>query len=63
MKGTEKVIISDDAIRIQNLEKNWVMHKAEKSLMYRLAEIVTKILVNIGPQLSSSLHRELPVKN
>jgi hypothetical protein len=42
MKGTEKVTISGDEIRIQNLEKNWVMHKAEKSLMYKLAEIVTK---------------------
>jgi hypothetical protein len=42
MKGTEKVIISDDEIRITNLEKDWVMHKGEKSLMYRLAEIVTK---------------------
>ena len=42
MKGTEKVTISGDSIRIRDLGKNWVMHKAEKSLMYKLAEIVTK---------------------
>lgn len=42
MKGTEKVIISDDAIRITNLKKDWVMHKGEKSLMCKLADIVTK---------------------
>jgi hypothetical protein len=42
MRGTESVMISENAIRIVNLKRNWVMHKGEKSLMYRLAEIVTK---------------------
>ena len=42
MKGTETVILSSDEIRIAGREDDWVMHKGEKSLMYKLAEIVTK---------------------
>jgi guanidinoacetate N-methyltransferase len=41
MNGTEKLIISSDEIRIDGLTKDYVMHKGEKSLMDKLAEIAT----------------------
>jgi hypothetical protein len=42
MNGTEKLILSSDEIRIDGVKTGYVMHRGEKSLMYKLAEIVTK---------------------
>jgi len=43
MKGNEKLIISDESIRIPEEHRDGiVMHKGEKSLMRKLAEIATK---------------------
>jgi len=46
VNGTEKLILSSDAIIIDELKekykKNYVMHKGEKSLMVKLAEIATR---------------------
>jgi predicted O-methyltransferase YrrM len=42
MVGTEKISLSTDEIRINGLEKDYVMHIGEKSLMCKLAEITTK---------------------
>jgi hypothetical protein len=43
MKGDERLIISPDEIRIEGLSiAPSVMHRGEKSTMYKLAEIVTK---------------------
>ena len=46
MNGKEKLILSPDAIMIdeqkKNYKNNYVMHKGEKSLMVKLAEIATK---------------------
>ena len=43
MNGTENVILSYDEIRIPELKgSGYVMHRGEKSLMYKLADIVTK---------------------
>lgn len=41
MNGTEEIILSPEQIRIVNLPGS-VMHKGEATLMYKLAEIVTK---------------------
>jgi hypothetical protein len=41
MNGTEKLILSSDEIRIDGLKGDYVMHKGEKSLMCKLAEIAT----------------------
>jgi hypothetical protein len=41
MTGKEKLIISPNEIRINGLKKDYVMHKGEKSLMVKLAEITT----------------------
>lgn len=41
MKGTENLILSSDEIRIDGLKRDYVMHKGEKSLMDKLAEIAT----------------------
>jgi hypothetical protein len=41
MTGTEKLTLSSDEIRIDGLKGDYVMHKGEKSLMYKLAEIAT----------------------
>lgn len=41
MNGTEKLILSPDEIRIDGLKDDYVMHKGEKSLMLKLAEITT----------------------
>ena len=65
MKGTENVIISNDEIRITNLEKDWVMHIAEKSLMCKLAEIVTKnggdiLEIGFGMHLSADAVQSNP---
>ncbi len=43
MNGTEKLTLSSDEIRIVGgLPGDYVMHRGEKSLMVKLAEIVTK---------------------
>jgi guanidinoacetate N-methyltransferase len=43
MKGNEKLIISDESIKIPDEHRDGiVMHKGEKSLMSKLAEIATK---------------------
>jgi guanidinoacetate N-methyltransferase len=43
MKGNEKLIISDESIKIPEEHRDGiVMHKGEKSLMRKLAEIATK---------------------
>ena len=43
MKGNEKLIISDESIKIPDEHRDGiVMHKGEKSLMRKLAEIATK---------------------
>jgi hypothetical protein len=43
MKGNEKLIISDESIKISDEPRDGiVMHKGEKSLMRKLAEIATK---------------------
>jgi hypothetical protein len=42
MNGTEKLTLSSDEIRIDGLKGDYVMHRGEKSLMVKLAEIVTK---------------------
>ena len=41
MNGTEKLILSSDEIRIDGLKGDYVMHRGEKSLMDKLAEIAT----------------------
>jgi len=41
MKGNEKIAISTDELKINGLEKDYVMHIGEKSLMCKLAEITT----------------------
>jgi guanidinoacetate N-methyltransferase len=41
MNGREKLIFSPDEIRIDGLKRDYVMHKGEKSLMDKLAEIAT----------------------
>jgi spermidine synthase len=41
MNGTEKLILSSDEIRIDGFNGEYVMHKGEKSLMLKLAEIAT----------------------
>ena len=41
MNGTEKLTLSSDEITIDGLKKGYVMHKGEKSLMLKLAEIAT----------------------
>jgi hypothetical protein len=58
MNGTEKLILSSDEIRIDGLKGDYVMHKGEKSLMVKLAEIATKnggdiLEVGFGMHLSA----------
>jgi hypothetical protein len=42
MDGSEKLIITDNDIRIVGLAKDYVMHIGENSAMQKLAEIVTR---------------------
>ena len=41
MNGAEKLTLSSDEITIDGLKKGYVMHRGEKSLMLKLAEIAT----------------------
>jgi hypothetical protein len=41
MNGAEKLTLSSDEIKIDGLKKGYVMHRGEKSLMLKLAEIAT----------------------
>ena len=66
MKGTEKVILSYDEIRISQLKGDgYIMHRGETTLMQKLAEIATKnggdiLEVGFGMHLSADAVQSNP---
>ena len=66
MKGNEKLIITEDSIKLsESNEKTAVMHKGEKPLMEKLAEIVTKnggdiLEIGFGMHLSADAIQSKP---
>ena len=66
MKGTEELIISDNMIKLSTEDKySAVMHIAEKSIMSKLAEIVTKnggdiLEIGFGMNLSADAIQSNP---